>query len=233
MLANFLLWRDDKGFAMVLSRDLVGVVQKQLSRYVLRSDVKISDASETTVLVGTAGARADSVLASFPSIRLNDRRFLFALPATVAPGALKGVQLADSAVWRWLDIRGGQPLVTAATQDQFIPQMANLELLGGVSFEKGCYTGQEIVARSQHLGKIKRRMFLAHVPAPARAGDRLYSDDLGEQTGGTVMNAEPSPEGGYDLLAVVQAESRERSAFHLGSPKGPELRFLPLPYEVA
>jgi hypothetical protein len=110
--------------------------------------------------------------------------------------------------------------------------MANLELIGGVSFEKGCYTGQEIVARTQHLGRVKRRMFLANVPAPAQAGDALYSDDLGDQVGGTVLNAEASPEGGYDLLAVIQTGSQERSTVRLKARDGPALRFLPLPYAV-
>jgi folate-binding protein YgfZ len=232
MLANFLLWRREDGFAMILSRDLTASVHKHISRFVLRSKVVVIDASEATVLVGAAGTEARRKLRG-ASVRLNDGRLLLALPAAEASDALRGIPLADSGAWRWLDIRRGLPLVTAATQDQFIPQMANLEILGGVSFEKGCYTGQEIVARSQHLGKVKRRMFLANAPALARAGERLYSDELGDQAGGTVLNAEASPEGGYDLLAVIQAASRERSTFHLGSPGGPALRFMPLPYAIA
>jgi hypothetical protein len=163
------------------------------------------------------------------AIRLKDGRLFLALTTSIDDRA----GLADARIWRWLDIRGGLPLVTAATQDQFIPQMANLELIGGVSFEKGCYTGQEVVARAQHLGSVKRRMFLANVPVAAQAGDALYSDDLGEQASGMVVNAEASPDGGYDLLAVVQAASRERSTVHLGAPDGAILRFLPLPYAVA
>jgi hypothetical protein len=214
---------------------------------VLRSKVKVSDASGTVVLVGVAGERGERAVAGmFPElpakpnevrslsavgtvIRLKDGRLLLALTASID----QRVGLADARLWRWLDIRGGLPLVTAATQDQFVPQMANLELIGGVSFEKGCYTGQEVVARAQHLGNVKRRMFLANVPVPAQAGDALYSDDFGEQASGMVLNAEASPEGGYDLLAVVQAASRERSTVHLGAPGGAILRFLPLPYAGA
>jgi tRNA-modifying protein YgfZ len=247
MLANFLLWRDEAGFSMVLSRDVVPAVQKQLLKYVLRSKVKVSDASETVVLAGVAGERGERAVAGmFPElpakptevrslsavgtvIRLKDGRLLLALTTSID----QRVVLADARLWRWLDIRGGLPLVTAATQDQFVPQMANLELIGGVSFEKGCYTGQEVVARAQHLGNVKRRMFLANVPVRAQAGDALYSDDLGEQASGMVLNAEASPEGGYDLLAVVQAASRQRSTVHLGAPGGAILRFLPLPYAGA
>ena len=233
MLANFLLWREQDGFAMVLSRDLGASVQKQISKFVLRSKVKVADASDI-VLVGAAGAQAESLLAAAPgqSVRLNDGRLIVALPAEGAAGVLSGLSLGDAARWRWLDIRSGVPLIKAATQDQFVPQMANLELIGGVSFEKGCYTGQEIVARTQHLGRVKRRMFLANVPAPAQAGDALYSDDFGDQVGGTVLNTEASPEGGYDLLAVLQVASRERSTVHLKARDGPALRFLPLPYAV-
>ena len=247
MIANFLLWREPSGLSMALSRDLVPLVQKQISKFVLRAKVKVSDASGKIVLAGAAGTKAERNFAAlFPdlpakpnevcsrsgigtAVRLKDGRLFFALTTSIETR----VELTDARVWRWLDIRAGLPLVTAATQDQFIPQMTNLELIGGVSFEKGCYTGQEVVARAQHLGKVKRRMYLANAPVSAQAGDALFSGDLGEQASGMVVNAEASPEGGYDLLAVVQASSRERSTVHLKTPGGPALRFLPLPYAVA
>ena len=235
MLANFLLWRDEDGFAMILSRDLVVPIQNKISKFVLRSRVRITDASASTVLLGASGAPARRLAASPPGplVSLADGRLLLALSADAAAGALRDLPLENSSLWRWLDIRRGLPLITAATQDQLVPQMANLELIGGVSFDKGCYTGQEIVARSQYLGKVKRRMFPANVAATAGAGDALYSDDLGAQASGTVVNAEASPDGGYDLLAVIQAQSRERSKVHLKTPDGPVLRFLPLPYPVS
>jgi folate-binding protein YgfZ len=255
MIANFLLLRDDAGFVMVLSRDLVPAVHKQISRFVLRSKVKVSDPSPAVVLAGAMGARAERALAGvFPEVpgapgevrtvpgigaivRVRDGRWLLALTAERGLSVLAGLEShltpADARLWRWTDIRSGLPLITAATQDQFIPQMVNLELIGGVSFEKGCYTGQEVVARTQHLGKVKRRMYLANVPVVAQAGDVTYSDDLGEQASGMVVNAEPSPDGGFDLLAVVHAASRERSTVHLKAPDGPVLRFFALPYAVA
>src|SRR5262249_876702 len=156
-----------------------------------------------------------------------------ALPSAAAPAALGGLERADAALWRWLDIRAGLPLVTAATQDQLVPQMANLELLGGGSFDKGCYTGHEIVARAHPPHRLQPRMFPDTAPVAARAGAALFSDDLGAPASGLVVNAEPSPEGGYDLLAVVQVASRERSTVHLGALDGPALRFLALPYAVS
>ena len=134
--------------------------------------------------------------------------------------------------WEWLDIRAGIPWITAATQEQFIPQMANLELIGGVNFKKGCYPGQEIVARTQYLGKVKRRMFLANVNAAALpiAGDPLFSTDPAAQESGMIVNAQSAPDGGYDVLAVLQTSSVEAGAVHLKAPDGPPLQFLALPY---
>jgi folate-binding protein YgfZ len=254
MLANFVLWREEAGFCMALSRDIAPSIQKHISKFVLRAKVKISDASDAIVMAGAAGSKADQALsdvfADLPKepnavsrqpdtgtvIKLKDGRSLLVLTPSSAVALRQ--RLANvlvpvgSRAWRWLDIRNGVPLVTAATQDQLVPQMANFELLGGVSFDKGCYTGQEVVARMQHLGKLKRRMFLANVPVQAEAGDPLYSNDLGDQASGIVVNAEPSPDGGHDLLAVVQTASREGSTVHLKSLGGPVLRFLPLPYAV-
>ena len=167
------------------------------------------------------------------ALRQDGSRFLVMMPRAEADrfiGSVSGkLKPASEAAWQWLDIRGGIPWITAATQDQFVPQMINLEQLGGVSFAKGCYTGQEVVARAQHLGKVKRRMFVANVAAVAVAGDALYAEDLGAQAGGSVVNAAPSPDGGSDVLAVVHTESRERSVVHLKAPDGPTLSFLPSP----
>jgi len=255
MLATCLLWRDLAGeFAMALSRDILASIQKRLSMFVLRSRVNVADISSEHALLGTAGPAAAGalrrVLAEVPerahevrhgpgsaAISLPDGRFILACDDAGAPALRRRIaellEPVASSAWRWLDICSGVPRVTAATQDRLVPQMANLELLGGVSFTKGCYTGQEIVARTQHLGKVKRRMFLANIAAAAAAGDDLYSEDLGDQASGLVVNAESSPAGGTDVLAAVQIASREGSTVHLGSMTGPALRFRPLPYPVA
>jgi folate-binding protein YgfZ len=254
MLANFLLWREEAGFHMALSRDTAPSILKHISKFVLRAKVRVSDASDTIVIAGAAGPKVDQALSDlFPDlpkepneasrqsgtgtvVKLKDGRYLLVLMPSSAVALrqqLAGVLVPVAAhAWRWLDIRNGVPLVTATTQDQLVPQMANFELLGGVSFSKGCYTGQEVVARMQHLGKLKRRMFLANVAAHAKAGDPLYSEDLGDQASGIVVNAEASPDGGYDLLAAVQTASRENSTVHLKSLGGPALRFLALPYAI-
>jgi len=255
MLANFLLWREEAEFLMSLSLDIAPALQKQITKYVLRAKVKVSDVSAAISLTGIGGPRAEEVLSAIvpdvpkkPNevfrqaggatvIRLADGRFILSTEASAAAALRRklsgSLEPVEARLWRWLDIRNGVPWITSATQDELVPQMANLERIGGVSFDKGCYTGQEVVARSQHLGKLKRRMFLANVSARAQAGDKLYGEDLGDQASGIVVNAEASPDGGTDLLAVVQTASREASTVHLRSLDGPELRFLPLPYTLA
>ncbi len=145
--------------------------------------------------------------------------------------------------WDLLDIRAGIPIVYNATRDAFIPQMTNLDAIGGINFKKGCYTGQEIVARMHYLGTLKRRMFLAKITAEAapQSGDALYVSDAAAASGvlplatnlqsiGTIVAAQASPHGGYEALAVVEIKSAETHQIHLLNATGPILTFAPLPY---
>jgi folate-binding protein YgfZ len=139
------------------------------------------------------------------------------------------------AVWAWLDIMAGIPSVHPGTNEEFVPQMANLEIVGGVNFKKGCYPGQEIVARMQYLGRLKQRMYRAHVENDAlpRPGDSIFAPDFSGQSAGTVVDAQASPDNGYALLAVIQISSAEAGELHLGSETGPKLSLQPLPYSVS
>jgi hypothetical protein len=139
-----------------------------------------------------------------------------------------------SACWDWLNIRSGIPVILQQTQEQFVAQMVNLELIGGVNFKKGCYPGQEIVARMQYLGKLKRRMYLAHLDSKdaPQAGDELFSADMEGQASGMIVNAAPAPGGGYDVLASVQSSSHATQTVHWKSLQGAALQFLPLPYPL-
>jgi folate-binding protein YgfZ len=129
-------------------------------------------------------------------------------------------------VWSWLDIMAGLPTVLPETSEAFVPQMANLEILGGVNFKKGCYPGQEIVARMQYLGRLKQRMFRAHVDSPQRPmpGLDVHCPEFGEQSAGAVVDAQPSPRGGYDLLAVIQISCARSEELRLGDRQGPRLK---------
>ncbi len=254
MLANFLVMKRGGDLLLLLPASLREAIQKRLAMYILRSKVKARDAGGEWVRLGIAGSGSDAAVAALLgqavpqgimsmaqaestfAIRLGDARFdLFVAPDS-APAVWANLAATHRAVgapaWDWLLVNAGIPAVLPATQDHFVPQMANMEVLGGVSFNKGCYPGQEIVARSQYLGKVKRRLFLAHVDTEAKPGDELFSPDLPDQSAGGIANAAPAPGGGFDVLAVVHSSSMEAGEVHLGSRSGPRLAFRPLPYPV-
>jgi len=266
MLASFLIWHDSGGYVMQLPSALQAAIQNRLSMYVLRAKVKLADRGDALVRLGLAGRHAEAlvreILGRVPdsplevihgqqgsAIRLAQERFELVIVSEWAPTVWERlsqhVMPVGASCWDWLEIKSGIPMITAATQEQFIPQMVNLEVIGGVSFQKGCYPGQEIVARTQYLGKIKRRMFLASIQpmaasfadlatriAPVVAGDELFSDDMGEQSSGMIVNAAPAPEseGKFDVLAVIQTSSVEAGKIHWKSLDGPPLEIMPLPY---
>jgi len=256
MLANFLVWREGEAYCLQLARSLLPAIQKRLSMYVLRSKVKLNEASEARLSFGLSGSGARTALQElFPALpqqahqvmRHPDHGTLIALPGNrfqliaEAEAARRLWQMlaatltpAGTPCWEWLEIRNGIPLLTSATQEQFVPQMANMELIGAVNFKKGCYPGQEIVARTQHLGQIKRRMVLAHMEGNSmpQPGDELYSSLLDGQESGMVVNAQAAPEGGYDLLAVLQTSSIGSGSVHFKAADGPALNILSLPYSL-
>ncbi|MCS6787162.1 MAG: folate-binding protein YgfZ [Thiobacillaceae bacterium] len=253
LLANFLVFRRGGTLYLLLPRVLSEPIRRRLSMFVLRSRVKLADAGDDWVILGLNGPGAQALVSAhfgvIPpepmsvvhtdsgwAVRLAPDRFDLVVAPPAAPALWQALRAQARPVgapaWDWLMVRAGVPVILPATQDQFVPQMVNLEVLGGVSFHKGCYPGQEIVARSQYLGKLKRRMYLAHVDAEAAAGTELYSPDLPGQACGQVINAAPAPEGGTDVLAVMQVTSHEAGEVHLGAADGPRLAFLPLPYAL-
>ncbi len=255
MLANFLVMRRGADILLMLPESLRESVQKRLSLFILRSRVKARDAGGEWVRLGVNGAGAADLVAevlgrSAPeglmamvqadaafALCLGPGRFdLFVTPET-APAAWNRLAARARPVgqtaWDWLMVRAGVPVVLPQTQDHFVPQMANMEILGGVSFSKGCYPGQEIVARSQYLGKVKRRLHLAHLATQARPGDALFAPEPADQAAGLIANAAPAPGGGWDVLAVVLNPCVEAGDVRLGNRDGARLDFLPLPYPVA
>lgn len=254
MLASMLIWRDGNDYVLQLHHSLTEQIRKKLSMYVLRSKVKIADVSAESVCVGVAGADARKTLqALYPALpqqamevatqgedsilcREADRFQIATTPQRAIElwRSLSALHAVGSPCWDWLDIRAGVPFVQASTLEAFVPQMLNFEVIGGVNFKKGCYPGQEVVARMHYLGKASRRMYLAHLDdaTEAKAGDALFSPASAEQSCGTVVDAQPSPNGGMDLLAVVQTASHESATIHLGTVDGPQLRFQALPYDL-
>ncbi len=253
LLGNFLMWRQGDDYVLQMSGDIRESVQKKLAMFIMRSKTKARDASDESVRLVIAGPHAaDAVTTEFGAlpdapmtsirtesgtvIRVSEDKFVLSISPSSAERVWQGLTQSatpvGAPVWDGLRLNAGIPMITAATQDQFVPQMVNLEVIGGVSFQKGCYTGQEIVARSQYLGKLKRRMFLAHTDARPTPGDSLYSADMDGQATGMVVNVAPAAEGGFDLLAVMQVESAKSSQIHLKALDGAPLIIKPLPYSL-
>ena len=160
LLATMLVIPSPEGFLLQLAKDLAPAVAKRLSMYILRSKVKITDESEAWAQYGVWQA-APSVTwdGGTVSVPISDFRSL-----RIGKGLALNATRAEED-WTLEDIRAGRPWISAATQDQFVPQMVNLETIGGVDFQKGCYPGQEIVARAQYRGEVKRRMVRVQAPA--------------------------------------------------------------------
>jgi len=248
LLASFVVWqRSPNELLLACSADLLPATLKRLSMFVLRAKCKLSDASAELPLYGLAGDAAVEALGADapPSawrrktrgeadvIRLPDAagvpRFLWAgadapaLPA-LAPEA-----------WRWLEVQSGVARIVAATAEQFVPQMVNLEVVGGVNFQKGCYPGQEIVARSQYRGTLKRRAFLFDSDGAAASGQELFASSDPGQPAGMVAGAAAAPDGSgrYSVLAETKlAALDEGISLHVGSLAGPRLTASALPYAL-
>ncbi len=257
LLASFVVWRADAdSLLLACSADLLPATLKRLSMFVLRAQCKLSDASAELQLLGLVGEAATRWLgAAAPAaiwgradlgpaqvVRLPDAvvarvaiaRYLWVAPADHPAPAADDLPALSAALWAWLEVQSGVPRIVAATSEQFVPQMVNLELLDGVNFQKGCYPGQEVVARSQYRGTLKRRSFLfetvgasATVPAP---GQEVYASDDATQPAGRVVNAAPSPAGGFAALVELKLAALEASGLHLGAPDGLALRRIDLPY---
>lgn len=258
LLASFLMWKTADTLTLELPRQIQAPIQKRLQMFILRSKVKLADVSDSHAVLGLGGeAAAETLKKWFPElpptpyakvdgeagtlIRVADAlgtpRFQWI--ATLAdaeqawPDLRSKLTPVGSSIWRLAEIHAGVPQITAATQEQFVPQMINFELIGGVNFKKGCYPGQEIVARTQYLGKLKRRMLPASVDdTKVQAGMEVFSSADPDQPCGMIVNAEPRPEGGSDCLVEVKIAATE-SAVHLGSASGPVLRFGTLPYSLS
>ena len=251
LLATFHQWRTDEGVFMRMPREIIGSVVKRLSMFVLRAKAKVTDVSDawatyallgegTDVLHGAGLSAPDAPWASTTDRTVRVDRLL-PTPAGVARYLLtspresqlplhEDVARVSSSRWWSSEIDAAVPTIFAATQEKFVPQMINLEVLGGVDFKKGCYPGQEIVARSQYLGKLRRRMNIADVDAAdvLPAADVYHSGAT--QPVGTVVMAAESSGAGNALLFEAPIDRLESGSLHLQSQDGPRLRVRPLPY---
>ncbi|WP_235952882.1 CAF17-like 4Fe-4S cluster assembly/insertion protein YgfZ [Noviherbaspirillum galbum] len=260
LMATFLTWKQGESIFLQLPHHLQPAIQRRLQMFILRSKVKLADASDRFVALGLGGAKAGAALRGhFPNlpgapflaasseagtlIRLADAggqpRYQWIAPVETAqaawPALCAALTPAGTSTWRLTEIRAGMPVITQGTQEQFVPQMINFELVGGVNFKKGCYPGQEIVARSQYLGKLKRRMQLATIASESEdvpVGGELFSSEDPGQPCGMVVNAERNASGETECLVEIKLAALDAGTIHLGAPDGPALRFGELPYPL-
>ncbi|MHB1950308.1 MAG: CAF17-like 4Fe-4S cluster assembly/insertion protein YgfZ [Acidiferrobacteraceae bacterium] len=255
VLALFLVIPAEDGFLLRVRTSLAPAMVARLRMFVLRAKVTL-ELSLNDAVTGISGAEAESLLveAGLPVpeprpgalatghgvtvVRRPDAtpRFeIIAAKDAAAVAHLMGrVPARDHRSWVWLDIKNGLPDVTPETSDLFVPQMLNLDGLEGISFTKGCYPGQEIVARTRYLGRLKSRMYRARAgsPAPLYPGIPLYAPNFPGQAAGHVIEAELGSDGRTDLLAVIQIAAVQNGVVHIDAPEGPRLQFEALPYPL-
>lgn len=256
MLASFLYWKMDGKIILQCSASLQPALQKRLQMFVMRSKVKLEEVTEQFALFGLSGKVAEAFLLTqfdhLPNeindkvsndagtlIRLHDAfdtaryQWLVAQEkfAAISPNINANLLKVDASIWRLGNIHAGLPQVVEQSKEQFVPQMINFELIGGVNFRKGCYPGQEIVARSQYLGKLKRRMAIATVKAElVDVAMEIFSDNDPSQPCGMIVSAERNFGNDFACLVEIKLADQEQGKVHLGASDGPILEFLPLPY---
>ena len=244
LLASFVAWKTaDDEILLACHASVLAATLKRLSMFVLRSKCKLSDASADIRLYGLAGASAHAATGSAAVwdkrdiegtslIRLPDAA---GLPRALLATAGTAPELPPLALdtWRWLEVESGIAVIESATAEHFVPQMLNFELVGYVNFQKGCYPGQEIVARSQYRGTIKRRTFLFDVNATPAAGQEVFHSADPGQPAGLVANAAPRPDAqGASALVEIKIAALDGGEIRLGSAEGPPLVQRELPYAV-
>lgn len=254
MLASFLCWREDaQDLVMTCSADLLPATLQRLSMFVMRAKCRLTTADSGEVVWGLAGAVAEAWLgphlphAAYGTarvgaatvLRLPDAsgltRCLWIGTESQAPVALERM---SAAAWRWLEVQAGVVRIVGATTDAFVPQMVNFEVVGGVDFKKGCYPGQEVVARSQYRGTIKRRTLLFECAVPMHEGQEVFSTAEPDQPAGLVaLAASLGPTEHAGLVEIKLAALQDAvdptgpsRCLHLGSAQGPALRPCALPY---
>ncbi|MGD2111906.1 MAG: folate-binding protein [Gammaproteobacteria bacterium] len=256
ILGLFRLFRIGDAFHMRLPADTLDSVLQRLRMFVLRADVKLENVSGNFLRIGVSGETAAQELEeaigavpaevnqvmhrdAFTVLRVpgvHPRFEVYATSLQAATGLWDSLNVRGApvglAAWRLTEILAGIPSIVADTAELFVPQMLNLQLVDGLSFKKGCYPGQEIVARMQYLGTLKRRMYLGRIDSGGQPtpGTELFTADDNSQAAGRIVDAQPHPDGGYAALAVIQIKAADAGDLHLGGGSGPPFTLEELPY---
>lgn len=244
MLASFVGFkRSHDDILLICDRGILAATLKRLSMFVLRAKVKLGDATGDFSIYGivgdsvealAAGARAawtksDLGAASLVEIYPADgqRRALWVAPVNEPAPAEPAL---SPEVWEWTEVRSGVARISTPLMEAFVPQMVNYESVGGVNFKKGCYPGQEVVARSQFRGTLKRRAYIVHCDSALQPGQEVFHDSDTQQPCGLVVQAAGAPAGGTDAIVSIQISAASGGGLHAGSTAGPALQLQPLPY---
>ena len=237
-------------FALFISKDIAASTAKRLSMYVLRSKLKVTDFSNEWTISGLYGSDNqitalglddDCIALRMPDVLVGEEsvsRLLMAHRQKKSHNIENANEILKS--WNELEVLSAIPRIVQATQEQFVPQMINFESVAGVDFKKGCYPGQEIVARSQYRGAIKRRLQLAHLSgvefdeSQTLPGTELFHSNDPSQPAGMVVLSSPSQSDPHriDLQIECKLEALESGNIHLGSANGPVLQIDLLPYPL-
>jgi tRNA-modifying protein YgfZ len=256
MLATFTVAKlSNEEFLLILSRDLMAATLKRLKMFVLRAKCELTDATAELSVVGLAGVEASSAMAtmnliaaradSMPARGVVGSEIIIALhAATLAgqsvarafrlqintpPAPIDTHNMQNISTWNALEISSGIARLSAAVSEAFVPQMLNYESVGGVNFKKGCYPGQEVVARSQFRGTLKRRGYIVTSQQPLHAGQEVFDNREPEQPCGQIAQAAKHPAGGYIAIVSMQIAAQDSPALHASNAM---LQLQALPYEL-
>ena len=243
LLALFFAFTHQKRIYLQLNTKLLEPISKRLKMYVMRAKVNITNVSDNYVRLGLSGDGIADLLAPFfthiPSqpyeVTNTENATLIRLPSItprfeiichteqakeIWQSLKKECKPVGRSCWEWLEIQAGIPDIYLNTQEEFVPQMLNLDLLNAINFKKGCYTGQEIVARTHYLGKVKRRTQLMHLNTalPPQASNDVVNQN--NEVIGKIVRSAPAPAGGYDVLAEIRLDSIEEADLMVNGVKG-------------
>ncbi|MDD2810765.1 folate-binding protein [Rhodoferax sp.] len=241
--------RSPTDILLLCSADLLAATLKRLSMFVMRAQVKLSDATADFSVYGLAGAaaleatksRAIDASHAWAKADFDDQHLITLYPADGTPRALliapaptpaPAGQPLSAQLWAWGEVRSGIATVSQPIFEALVPQMLNYESVGGVNFKKGCYPGQEVVARSQFRGTLKRRAYLAHAEVALQAGEALFAPDDASQPCGLVVQAAAAPTGGFDAIVSMQISAFEAGGVRAQSAQGAVLALSPAPYPL-
>ena len=257
ILSLFRIYKANNAFYLSMPRELIEATHKRLSMFVLMSKVTLTDETDNIHQLGVSGPNSEQKLMALvgqppetvDQVVTNENISIIRIPGPHPRFQIIGpakeikslnnklgtfVAEVSANAWQLLDIHAAIPIIKLANVEAFVPQMINLQAINGLSFKKGCYPGQEVVARMQYLGKLKRRMYLAHSDndAIAEPGDNIFVNVDEPRKTGVVVTAQPAPDGGCDLLIVVEIESAENQPLHLDGNMISALSLKPLPYSL-